>query len=99
MNFANYGPCVSLFAPGEDILSASHRSDSAYAIKSGSSMAAAVVAGAAALYLELFPDATPCDVKTALIESSTKNTLTFRKRGLETETPNRLIFVGALDSD
>jgi len=58
-------------------------------------MAAAVVAGAAALYLELFPDATPCDVKTALIESATKNALVFRQRGRETDTKNRMLFVGA----
>lgn len=40
-----YGPELDVFAPGRDIISASHRSDRLFATKSGSSMATALVSG------------------------------------------------------
>ena len=44
--------CVSLWAPGADIISASHLSDTATEFRSGTSQAVPFVAGTAALYLE-----------------------------------------------
>ncbi len=47
------GPrCVDMWAPGADIMSASHLSDVATEYRSGTSQAVPFVAGAAALYLE-----------------------------------------------
>ncbi len=49
---SNYGKCVDVWAPGSDILSASHRSDRATEYRSGTSQAVPFVAGTAALFLQ-----------------------------------------------
>jgi aqualysin 1 len=74
-DFSNWGPCVDLFAPGEGILSATKNGDDAYDSWNGTSMAAPHVAGAAALYLEQFPLATPAQVAAALVGNASANRL------------------------
>lgn len=61
-SWSNYGACVDWFAPGTGIPSAYHTSDVAVASMSGTSMAAPHTAGAAALFLEHYPTATPAQV-------------------------------------
>ena len=92
------GPCVSLFAPGADVLGAcaspdrcTSPGDAAYAWASGTSMAAPHVAGAAALYLGAHPGATPAEVKGALTGQATRGAL---GGGLSPGTPNLLLYVG-----
>jgi PKD repeat protein len=71
-SWSNWGVCLDLFAPGVSIPSAGHSGDDAVAVKSGTSMASPHVAGAAALYLDTHPGATPQDVAAALAAWSTK---------------------------
>jgi subtilisin family serine protease len=63
-SFSNHGPCISLFAPGVDILSVNARGG--YAYGSGTSQAAPFVAGAVALYLETHSRASPAEIMQVL---------------------------------
>ncbi|KAI0296762.1 peptidase S8/S53 domain-containing protein [Multifurca ochricompacta] len=53
--FSNHGPCVDVFAPGQDIMSTWIGSDSAENIISGTSMASPHVAGLLAYHLSTLP--------------------------------------------
>jgi subtilisin family serine protease len=68
-DFSNYGECVDLFAPGEDITSP-YLLGNPMAL-SGTSMASPHVAGAAAVYLSAHPDASPAEVAAALSDAAT----------------------------
>lgn len=68
-SFSNYGDVVDISAPGVDIYS-TFKSNS-YTKLTGTSMAAPHVAGAAALYISLHPEASPNDVKSYLLTSGT----------------------------
>ena len=92
--FSNFGPCVDLYAPGSGVKSAWITSDTSYAEASGTSMASPHVAGAAALYLQSHPTATPDEVTQALLNSSTTGGLTYLGPG----SPNRLLYTGALSA-
>ena len=66
--FSNYGRnMVDLFAPGEDILSTAP--GGGYKRESGTSMAAPVVSGVAALLLSYFPTLTPADAREIIVQS------------------------------
>jgi hypothetical protein len=61
----NYGAPVTVAAPGTNIYSTIH--NGGYGMKSGTSMATPHVAGAALLYLQNHPDATPEQVEAAIV--------------------------------
>ena len=70
-NFSNYGKAqVDVFAPGVDILSTVP--GGTYERQSGTSMAAPVVSGLAALLMSYYPNLSAADVKRILIESATR---------------------------
>ena len=68
-SFSNFGDVVDIAAPGVEIYS-TFKSNS-YTKLTGTSMAAPHVAGAAALYISLHPEASPKDVKNYLMNSGT----------------------------
>merc|ERR1719330_788868 len=75
-SFSNYGPCITIFAPGGSIVSASYTSDTGSRTLSGTSMAAPHVAGGAAVILALEPSLSPAKVKERLLEMAEVNVLT-----------------------
>ena len=87
-SFSNFGSCLDVFAPGSNIVSAGHSSDSATRTMSGTSMAAPHVAGVAALALSQNPTLTPTEVASAIATSATRNAV--RDPGVG--SLNRLVF-------
>jgi subtilisin family serine protease len=87
-SYSNYGRCLDLFAPGTGITSAWGDGDKAVGSLSGTSMAAPHVTGAAALYLQRHPGASPAAVAAALKRQATSGVL----RNVGDGSPNRLLY-------
>ena len=86
-----YGPCIDIYAPGDSVLLPSLDRDQTpiSQLWNGTSMSAGYVSGAAALFLETHPDATPDDVAAELKGNATVSVL----RGSRT-TVSRMLYVG-----
>ncbi len=68
-DFSNYGKnSIDIFAPGSDIYSTVPENE--YEMLSGTSMAAPVVTGVAALIMSYYPELTAQEVKAILINSA-----------------------------
>ncbi len=89
-SFSNYGGCVDIFAPGQNITSAWLTDDAANKVLSGTSMATPHVTGMAALYLSAHPNATPNDVATALTDNATPD----KVGSVGKCSPNKLGYMG-----
>ncbi|GIG70461.1 S8 family peptidase [Phytomonospora endophytica] len=89
-SYSNYGTCVDIFAPGSGITSSWIGSNTATSTISGTSMASPHVAGAAALYLQNNPSASPATVRNALVNNATNGVVTNPGAG----SPNKLLYTG-----
>ncbi|MFD8463730.1 S8 family peptidase [Streptomyces cyaneofuscatus] len=88
--FSNWGSCVSLYAPGADIVSA--KLGGGTVSLNGTSMASPHVAGVAALYKQDNPSATPAAVTRWLTDTATPGVLS----GLGQGSPDLLLYTGGL---
>jgi subtilisin family serine protease len=88
-SYSNWGGCVDLYAPGSNIYSATNTDDYAMLSANGTSMATPHVAGAAALYLQNNPNASPAEVASAIVSNATSGAL----NSLGAGSPNRLLRV------
>jgi Subtilase family/Peptidase inhibitor I9 len=86
--FSNFGSCVDLYAPGSDIESDWFSGNDITATLSGTSMATPHVAGAAAIYLQQHPTASPATVQAAIVGAATSNKVT----NVSSAWPRRLLF-------
>ncbi len=89
-SFSNYGTCVDIFAPGNSITSTWNSSNTATNTISGTSMASPHVCGAAALYLQGNPTASPAQVASALTTNATPGKVGSPGTG----SPNLLLYTG-----
>lgn len=86
-SWSNYGSCVTLYAPGVDIVSDYLSGTSTL---SGTSMASPHVAGVAALYKATYGNASSSTIRSWLISNATTGAITNNPSG----TPNRLLYSG-----
>jgi subtilisin family serine protease len=73
--WTNFGACVDIFAPGDNITSSVNTGPTDTGPNSGTSMASPHVAGAAALVLQQRPGATPQQVRDLLVSHATQNVI------------------------
>jgi subtilisin family serine protease len=87
-SYSNFGSCVDIFAPGNDIRSTWVGSTTATVALSGTSFAAPHVAGFAAVYYSYNPTKTAGEVRNYIVDRATRDVIS----GISGSTPNRLLY-------
>ncbi|MBN2716440.1 MAG: S8 family serine peptidase, partial [Deltaproteobacteria bacterium] len=95
-NLSNWGSCVDLWAPGADIPSLWIHGKHHHL--SGTSMAAAYVAGAAALHIAMYPDSSPAEVMYRLKDAAAADIITLQPGTLTRRTANLFLQTGSFES-
>ena len=93
---SNYGHCVDLLAPGEDIPTASNQCDPCDEVTSGSTLSAGITAGVAATYLSQLPHLTPAQIRDKILHQSITDVIDFSILPEDHQTPNILLNIGKL---
>jgi hypothetical protein len=92
-SYSNHGACVDILAPGSDVRSAYHRSNTSTATLTGTSMASPHVAGAVALLYESGYKS-PAELYSILMSNSIGGTI----NNVRTGTVNKFLNVGAVSA-
>ena len=89
-----YGSCIDIYAPGDSVLlpSLDHELTPISQLWNGTSMSAGYVSGAAALFLESHPAATPDQVADDLKQTATMNALRDTRTNF-----SRMLYVGTTE--
>jgi subtilisin family serine protease len=87
-SFSNFGSCLDIFAPGDQVESADSTSDTSVRTRSGTSQAVPLVAGVVANVLERSPDSSPAAVSSFVRITGSLDRLT----GIGANSPNLLLF-------
>ena len=92
-HFSNYGSCLDIFAPGEDILAANNDCDFCTGMMNGTTLSAALTAGVVATYFSQLPHFTPVLMKERIIYQSLPGTIDFDfiPENFRSGTPNLLL--------
>ncbi|OLY81383.1 Extracellular serine proteinase [Smittium mucronatum] len=90
MSISNYGSCVDILSPGNRVFSAVAGKTTQIAPFSGTSIAAAIVSGVAALELSNNPGSTADGLKGTIISNGLKNVI----KNVPKDTPNLMLWNG-----
>ena len=91
----NYGSCVTILSPGQNVLGADYMCINCSKYLSGTSMATPIVSGVAAMLIQREPSLTPAALKAKLVATATVGAIDFS--GLPVQyrnvTPNKLVYI------
>lgn len=90
-SFSNEGPCTSIFAPGNDVVSASISCSTCSVSFSGTSMASPHVAGVGALVLQKFPNESPGVIWSKISDAAAEDVVLPTYDYLIPGTPNLML--------
>lgn len=92
----NYGKCVDIFAPGQDIKSAGLSGTDSVATSSGTSQATPLVSGAAAIYWSINTKASAMEIKDFILSTCTRDKLNINGAvppNFKDQSPNCLLYI------
>ena len=85
--FSNFGPCTDIYSPG--VLNYGAVLDNKYAVESGTSFSAPILAGVMNHFLDMYPDLNMKQLKEKILSDATKDTI----EGNPKNTPNRMVYL------
>ena len=90
----SFGSCVTILSPGQNILGADYTCNNCSKYLSGTSMAAPIVSGVAAMLLQREPSLTPAALKAKLVATATVGAIDFSEMPAQyrSVTPNKLVY-------